>query len=70
MTLRSAARPRRALARHSAGTYISSGTLESHLCFTSVTLVPLSFTRLSLVGHLVSKVSSECFITDFLGLGS
>ena len=33
MTLRSAASLRRALARHSLGTYISSGTLLSHLCF-------------------------------------
>ena len=43
MTLRSAARPRQALARHSAGTCISSGTLQSHLCFTPITLVIHSF---------------------------
>ena len=38
MTLRSAARPRRALTRHSTGIYISSKTPQSHLWFTSVTL--------------------------------
>ena len=73
MTLRSAARPRRALVRHTAGTYISSGTLQSHLCFTSVSLVIhlfLSHSHLSLVGHLVRKVPSECFINDLFRLGS
>ena len=40
-----------------------------HFSYTYHSLVPLSFTSLSLVGHLVSEVSSECFITDLSGLG-
>ena len=56
--------------RHSTGTCSSFGTtLTSHQCFTSISLVPLSFNHLSLVGHFVSMVSSECFITDLSGLG-
>ena len=45
-------------------------SLVFHFSYTCHSLVPLSFTRLSLVGHLVSKVSSECFITDLLCHGS
>ena len=58
------------------------GTLGGHLHFIWDTLespevqsnyichslVPLSFTHILLVAHLVSKVSSECFITDLSGL--
>ena len=44
MTLRSAARPRWALAGHSAGTCISSGELKSHLSFTCSSLIHTSFT--------------------------
>ena len=69
-TLGSAARPQRARARHLECTYISSGTLQSHLCFTSVTLVTHLFLSRSHIVHLISKVSSECFITEFLGLKS
>ena len=60
VTLRSAARPRRALARHSAGTYISSGTLQSHLCFTSVTLVIHLFLSHSHVFHLWVTWPAKC----------
>ena len=59
------------------------GTLGGHLHFiwdtlespeiqsnyTCNSLVPLSFTHISLLAHLVSKMSSECFITDLSGLG-
>ena len=45
-------------------------SLVFHSNYTCHSLVPFSFTRLSLVGHLASKVSSECFITESLGLGS
>ena len=48
----------------------TSESLVFHFSYTWHSIVPLSFTCLSLVGHLVSKVSSECFITDLLGLGS
>ena len=41
-----------------------SKSLVFHFSHTCHSLVPLSFTHLSLVGNLVSKVSSECFITD------
>ena len=47
-------------------------TLQSlvfHSNYTCHSLGPFSFTLLSLVGHLISKVSSECFITDLSGLG-
>ena len=73
MTLRLDAYPRRALAKHLAGTCISSGTLQSHLCFTQITL--LSFTssflihKSSLVGSLISKVSTKGLIIDFSRLG-
>ena len=60
MTLRSAARPRRALARHSAGTYISSGTLKSHLYFTSITLVIHFFLSNSHTVHLWVTWSAKC----------
>ena len=52
MTLRTAARLWRSLARHSVGTYISSGTLQSLFCFTSVTLVIHLFLSHSHVFHL------------------
>ena len=75
MTLRLPARPRRALAIHSAGTRVTLGgqfhfiwdTQESlvfHFNYTCYPLFPIRFTRLSLVDHLVSKVSSECFKVD------
>ena len=60
MTLRSAARSRRALARHSAGTYITSGTLQSHLCFTSVTLFIHLFLSHLHVFHLWVTLSAKC----------
>ena len=43
-------------------------SLEFHSNYTCHSLVPFLFTLLSLVGHLISKVSSECFITDLSGL--
>ena len=46
MTIGSAARPWQALARHSAGTCISFGTLQSHLCSLQL---HLSFTCSSLI---------------------
>ena len=61
MTLRSAARPRRALARHSVGTYISSGTLQSHLCYTPITLIVHLFLCChSLIFHLWVTWSARC----------
>ena len=60
MTLKLAARPRRALARHSAGTYISSDRLQSHLCFTSATLVIHLFLSHSQVFHLWVYWSAKC----------
>ena len=53
MFLRSAARPRLALARHSTGTCISSGTLKSHFYFTSITLAIHLFLSHSHVFHLL-----------------
>ena len=44
-------------------------SLVFHSNYTCHSLVPFSFTRLSLVGHLINKVSTECFPTDFSGLG-
>ena len=52
MALRSAARIRRALARHSTSTCIFSGTRQSHLCFTPITLVIHSFLSRSHFLHL------------------
>ena len=60
MTLRSAARPRRALVRHSAGTCISSGTLKSHLYFTSITLAIHMFLSHSHVFHLSVTLPAKC----------
>ena len=60
MTLRSAACPRRALARHLADTSISSGTLQSHLCFTSVTVVIHLFLSHSHVFHLWITWPAKC----------
>ena len=60
MTLRSAARPRRALARHSAGTYISSGTLQNHLCLTPITLVIHLFLSPSHFFHLWVTWLAKC----------
>ena len=65
MTLRSAARPRRALARHWAGTYISSGTLKSHLYFTSITLVIHFFLSNSHTVHLWVTWSAKCPVASF-----
>ena len=39
-----------------------------HSNYTCHSIVPFSFTPLSLVGHLISEVSSERFITDLSGL--
>ena len=60
MTLRSAVRPRWALARHSVGTCISSGTLKSHLYFTSITLVIHLFLSNSNAFHLWVTWSAKC----------
>ena len=60
VTLRSAARPRRALARHSAGTCISSWTLQSQLCFTPITLVIHLFLSHSHLFHLWVTWSVRC----------
>ena len=60
MTLRSAARPQRALARHSAGTCISPGTFQSHLCFTPITLVIHLFLSRSHFFHLWVTWSAKC----------
>ena len=60
MTLRSAARPRRALARHSANTCLSSGTLQSHLCFTPITHAIHSFLSHSHVFHLWVTWPAKC----------
>ena len=43
-------------------------SLVFHSNYTCHSLVPFSFTLISLAGHLISKVSSECFITDLSGL--
>ena len=65
MTLRSAARPQRALARHLAGTCISLGTLQSHLCFTPITLVIHSFLSRSHFFHLWVTWSAKCPVSSF-----
>ena len=65
MTYTSAARPRRALPRHSAGTYISSGTLKSHLYFTSITLVIHLFLSNSHIVHLWVTWSAKCPVASF-----
>ena len=44
VTLGSAARPWRALVRHSAGTCISSGTLQQHFSFTGSFLIHSFYT--------------------------
>ena len=63
-TLRSKARHRRAIARHSGGTCISSWTLQSHLCFTSVTLVIHLFLSHSHVFQVAGWCSGwgSCFV--------
>ena len=53
MTLRSAARPRRALQKHSAGTCISSGTPHSHLCCTPITLVILFYYSMKKISQVL-----------------
>ena len=68
MTLRSAG-TRETLGGHLHFFWDTPESLVFHFSYTCHSLVPLSFTCLSLVGHLVSKVSSECFIIDLLGLG-
>ena len=60
MTLRSVARPRRALARHSTGTCISSGTLKSHLYFTSIALAIHLFLSHPHISHLWVTWSAKC----------
>ena len=60
MTLRPAARPWRALTRHSAGTCISSRTLQSHLCFTPVALVIHLFLSHSHFFHWWVTWSAKC----------
>ena len=60
MTLRSAARPWRALTRHSAGTCISFGTLQSHLCFTPIALVIHLFLSHSHFFHWWVTWSAKC----------
>ena len=67
-------RPPSAVTRWTLGGYLhciwdTQESLVFHFNYTCYSLVPLSFTRLSFVGHLVSKVSSEYFITDLSGLG-
>ena len=60
--------PRKTLERH---LHFIGNTLESpvfHFNYTCHSLVPLSVTHLSLVGHLVSNATTEYFNTDFLGL--
>ena len=59
VTLRSADRPRQALTGHLHFIWDTQESLVFHLNYTCYSLVPLSFTLLSLVGHLVSKVSNE-----------
>lgn len=75
-TLRLAAHTRRTLTTHLVG---SHETLDGHLhClwdtwespvfnfnYIGYSCMPLSFTHLSSVGRLASKVSSKCFITEF-----
>ena len=60
MTLGSAAGPRRALARHSTGTYIPSGTLQSHLCLSPITLVIHLFLSPSHFFHLWVTWLAKC----------
>ena len=60
MTLRLVARLWRAFMRHSAGTYISFGTLLIHFSFTSVTLVIQLFFSHSHVFHLWVIWSAKC----------
>ena len=57
---------------HSRDTQMALAFSESfrfNFNYTCISIVPLSIIRLSLVGDLVSKVSSEYFITDLSGLG-
>ena len=71
ITFKLAAHPQRGLVRHSAALAFNSDTLESHVFHFSYTChshVLLSFTHLSLVGHLVSKVSRKLFIMECSGL--
>ena len=44
-------------------------SLVFHFNYSPYSLVPLSFTLLSHMGHFVSRVSNELFITDLPGLG-
>ena len=62
MTPRSAASLWGALAKHSAGTCISFGTLHSHLCFTSITLVIHLFLSHSHSFHLWVTQSAKCLV--------
>ena len=68
MTLRSAARPSaensETLGGHFHFIWDISESLVFHFNYTCLSFVLLSTTPLSLAGHLVSKVSSECFVTD------
>ena len=69
ITLKLAAHPQRGLVRHSAALVFHPDTLESpvfYFRYTCHSHVLLSFTHLSLVGHLVSKVSSKLFIMEGL----
>ena len=61
ITLRSAARPRRALAGHSEGTLASSGALKSHLNFTSLRASHL-FRSHSHIFHLWVTWSAKCLV--------
>mgnify|MGYP001795886735 CR=1 FL=1 len=72
MTLRSAARPRRALTGHSAGIFVSLHSLRFHLWFTPSTLpihlvISYSHTFHLSVTYLVCKMSSNCFTKDWSG---
>ena len=72
MTLRSAAYPWRALAKHLAGTCISFGTLQSHLCFAPITFVVhlfLSSIHTSFTGGSLDQQSVQWILLDLPGLG-
>ena len=59
---------RESLSRHLHFIWDTPQSFVFHFNYTCHSLVPFSFTLLSLVGHLISKASSECFNTDLSGL--
>ena len=64
MTLRSAARPRRALTGHSAGIFVSLHSLRFHLWFTLSTLPIHLVISYSHTFHLSVTWSARCPVTD------